>query len=250
MSQIPEVLTVLKRELKSQGLTYADVARSLSLSENSIKRLFSSGNCSMQRLEQLCHLAGTDLIELAKKTDNSMRRVELLTEEQETEIARDLKLLLVATSVLNHWSLEEIIEAYEIDEYECIQLLAKLDRLSVIELQPLNRFRLIVASNFRWRIDGPIQRFFKETVQPDFFKSSFNGAGEMLLFQSGMLSRGSNETMSRKMEKLLAEFVELNEEDTALPLDERFGTSVLVAIRAWEFAPFSALRRNPKGSIF
>lgn len=250
MSQIPEVLTVLKGELKAQGLTYAAIARSLSLSENSIKRLFSSGNCSVQRLEQLCHLAGTDLIELAKKADTAMRRVELLTEEQETEIAKDLKLLLVATSVLNHWRFEDIIETYDIDEHECIQLLARLDRINVIELQPLNRIKLIVANNFRWRSNGPIQRFFNETVQPDFFKSSFAEAGEMLRFQSGMLSRGSNESMCRKMEKLLAEFGELNEDDTSLPLEERFGTSVLVAIRAWEFAPFNALRRNPKVSVF
>ncbi len=246
MSQIPEVLTTLKRELKSQGLTYAQVGSSLALSENSIKRVFSSSSCSLQRLEQLCELVGLDILELARKTETARQKTELLSEEQEKEIADDPKLLLVAICALNHWIFEEIIQGYKISEHECIQLLAKLDALNVIELQPLNKFKLIVANNFRWRTNGPIQRFFQRRVQPDFFRSSFANSGEKLLFQSGMLSRVSNEVMTKKMVKLVAEFGSLHEEDLSLPLEQRFGTSIVVAIRAWEFSMFRELRRNQK----
>lgn len=250
MSQIPELLTTLKRELKSRNITYAQVASSLGLSENSIKRVFSLSSCSLERLEHLCEIAGLDIIELARKTESSRQKTALLSEDQEREIAEDPKLLLVAICALNRWTFEEIINGYRITEHECIKLLAKLDALKVIELQPLNRIKLIVTNNFRWRTNGPIHNFFQRQVQPDFFCSTFSNPGEKLLFQSGMLSRASNEAITKKMEKLVAEFTNLHDEDTSLPLEQRFGTSVVLAIRAWEFSAFRELRRNQKSSLF
>ena len=250
MSQIPELLNTLKRELKSNGLTYASVADKLGLSENTIKRLFSTSTCSLQRLEQLCELVDSDIVGLTKRMESARQHVELLSEDQEKEIAADVKLLLVATCVLHHWTFNEIIDTYKISEHECIQLLAKLDRLDFIELLPNNRIKLAVASSFSWRTSGPIQQFFKAQVQPDFFNASFANAGDKLIFQSGMLSRTSNEQMIKKMQKLAVEFNELHMQDTSLPLEERFGTSIVIAQRAWEFGMFQNLRRNPKKNVF
>jgi transcriptional regulator with XRE-family HTH domain len=244
MSQVTGLLNTLKRELKSQGITYADLALRLELSESSIKRMFSSSRLSLERLEALCHALGMEISDLVAKMAEGRKRVARLTEEQEREIAEDPKLLLVAISVLNLWSFEEILATYELSEHEVIQLLAKLDRLAIIELLPLNRFRLIVASDFRWLPNGPIQRFFRKEVQPDFLKSTFSNPGEKLIFRNGMLSRGSNASLQKKMDRLVAEFSELHEDDIGLPLEERFGASILIALRPWEFDYFRALRKK------
>ena len=244
MSQITMLLNTLKREFKAQGLTYAQVAARLELSESSIKRLFSDSKLSLDRLEQLTQLVGLDISDLVQKMGEERKRIDVLSEEQEREVADDPKLLLVAICALNLWTFDEIIEIYDLTEHECIQLLAKLDRLKLIELFPLNRFKLMVAGDFRWIPSGPIQRFFRKEVQPSFMKCSFSGPGEKLLFRNGMLSRGSNAMMEKKIERLIAEFNELDNEDRGLPLDERFGTSVLVAMRPWEFDYFRQLRRN------
>jgi transcriptional regulator with XRE-family HTH domain len=250
MSQTPALMNTLKRELKARGITYAHVASELDLSESSIKRLFSSANVSLARLEQMCQLVGLELSDLVQKMSGDRARIDQLTVEQEREVAEDPKLLLVATCVLNHWTFDEILDAYELDEHECIQLLVKLDRLKIIDLLPRNRFKVIVASDFRWIANGPIQNFFRREVQQDYMHSSFTAAGEKLVFRSGMLSRGSNATMMKKMEKLIAEFGELHDEDIRLPLAERFGTSIMVAMRPWEFSYFRELRRQPNRKIF
>ena len=250
MSQIGPLLNTLKREMKAQGITYAGAAARLGLSESSIKRLFSGSKLSVARLEQLSQLVGLELSDLVQKMGEERKRIDSLTEEQEREVAADRKLLLVAICVLNQWTFDEIIQTYEIGEHECIRLLARLDRLRLIDLLPHNRFRLIVAKEFRWIPNGPIQRFFRREVQPAFMQSPFSGPGEKLLFQNGMLSRGSNAAIIRKIERLVAEFNELHEEDAGLPLPERFGTSLLVALRPWEFGYFSELRREPDGKRF
>ena len=250
MSQTPILLNTLKRELKAQGITYAQVAGNLGLSESSIKRLFANSNLSLARLEQLCQLVGLEISDLVQKMGENRKKIDRLTVEQEREVAENPRLLLVAICVLNHWTYDEILDAYELDEHECVQLLAKLDRLKIIELLPLNRFRVIVANDFRWIANGPIQDFFRREVQQDFMHSSFTGAGEKLLFLNGMLSRGSNATIIKKMQRLMAEFNELHEDDTGLPLEERFGTSIMVALRPWEFSYFRELRRDPDSKVF
>lgn len=250
MSQIPGLLNTLKSELRARGVTYAQVAQQLDLSESSVKRQFSQSRISLERLEQICHLIGLEISDLVQRSGEQRKRISMLTQEQEAEVAGDPRLLLVATCVLNQWTYEEILYFYELTEHECVQLLAKLDRLEIIELMPLNRVKVSVASDFRWLPGGPIQQFFLREVQPDFLQSHFTGAGEKLLFRSGMLSRATNATMLKKMDHLMAEFNDLHEEDRGLPLDERFGTSLLIALRPWEFSYFSHLRREKRDKVF
>ena len=76
------------------------------------------------------------------------------------------------------------------------------------------------------------------------------GKGEKLVFKSGMLSRQSNAVFMQRMEQLMAEFSELDQQDTSLPLAERFGTSVVAALRVWELPLFSRLRRHPNEKVF
>jgi len=250
MSQITTLIATLKRELKTRGITYAQVADHLELSENSVKRTFAEENFSLDRLEKICQFAGMELSDLTRKMVEQSHRTELLSEEQEREIAADVKLLMVAVCLLNQWTVDEILAFYTLSDAELIQLLAKLDRLQIIELLPLNRVRLTVAKSFRWRPNGPIQQFFQREVQTDFFQSSFDNPGETLIFHNGMLSRSANAAIVKKMERLAVDFNDLNAEDATLPLEERFGTSLVIAIRAWEFSLFKQFRRDPDSKLF
>ena len=102
------------------------------------------------------------------------RQLTALTEEQEKEIASDLGLLLVTVCVLNKWSLSDIVAHYHLNEHECVQLLAKLDKLHIIELLPKNKIKLLVSANFSWLENGPIQQFFQKHVEKEFFDSRFD----------------------------------------------------------------------------
>lgn len=48
---------------------------------------------------------------------------------------------------------------------------------------------VIVAKEFHWLPNGPIQQLFQKEVRPEFLASSFFGPGEKLVFRTGMLSR-------------------------------------------------------------
>ena len=104
-----------------------------------------------------------EISDLVQRMGEERQRIEMLTKEQEREVADDQKLLLVAICALNLWAFQEIVDTYEITEHACIQLLAKLDRLKLIELLPLNRYRLAVANDFQLAtLMALSRRFFRE----------------------------------------------------------------------------------------
>lgn len=242
MAQTTALVDALKQVLREQGITYADVAKKLKLSLPSVKRLFADKQFSLRRLDQVCEMAGIEISDLARRVQQD-KEISQIAWEHEEELVSDLKLLIVAVSALNRWSFSEIFSTYKLSEPELIQRLARLDRMKLIELMPGNRIRPLVSTSFHWHSGGPIQRFFEAQVQADFFKCAFNQPGELRLFVTGMLSRDSNAQIQQKMQRLAQDFRHLNEEDKTLPLAERFGTSLVLALRPWELAVFAKLRR-------
>ncbi len=140
MSECNLLIAELKKQLKLQGVHYSDIARSLALSEGSVKRLLAEGSqISLERLERICQLAGLEMSELFKLVAKHNQGIVALTYEQEKQLIDDKALLLVSVCVVNGYTFEEIRQQYQFSQPELIQKLAQLDRLGIIELQPNNR---------------------------------------------------------------------------------------------------------------
>jgi transcriptional regulator with XRE-family HTH domain len=238
------LVDVLKRELKTRGITYAQVARRLNLSEASVKRMFSRRDFTLKRLDEVCQLTSGEFSDLARALAREENLVSRLTLEQEKEIASSIKLFLVAVCVLNHVSPDQIVALYDISKAECIQFLVRLDRIGFIRLQPNNRVRLLVARDFAWLPDGPIQRFFRQHANNDFFRSTFDRPGEYMVVLNGVLSAASSATIVERLKRVAREFSELHNNDLRLPPAERSATSLLVGVRHWELQAFADLRRK------
>ncbi|ROS00356.1 Cro/C1-type helix-turn-helix DNA-binding protein [Sinobacterium caligoides] len=241
MAQTNALVQTLKRALKAHGKTYADAAHVLGLTETSVKRLFSEQSFSLARLDQVCQMIGMEISDLVKMMEEQSSKLEQLTKEQEQEISKDVTLLLVAVCVLSRWTMPQIIDFYHIDEMECIQKLAYLDRLNIIELLPKNKIKLKVSPNFSWLENGPIQQFFQDKIAKEYFDTRFKNEGEQLVVLNGMLSKASNNEFQRKMKRLAKEFEELNQEDVGLPLEQRDGVTVLLAMRGWDYGLFKPM---------
>jgi transcriptional regulator with XRE-family HTH domain len=244
MAQSTALVDTLKGALKSHGFTYADVARSLKLSEARVKRLFADSQFSLERLDAICKMMQMEITDLVYLFDSQQKRITHLTEVQEQEVVSDLRLLLVAVLVRSHWTFEEIVEHYQINETECVQHLAKLDRLGLIELLPNNRAKLRVAEDFRWLSDGPIERFFRATVEQEFLQSSFTKPNQKRFYLTGTLGRSSHDVLMRKLDELAREFGLLHRQDTGLPIEERVNVGMVLAMRPFELSGFRDLQRS------
>jgi AcrR family transcriptional regulator len=185
MADRVRIVAALKQALRERGYTYGDVAKKLDLSLASVKRLFSTADFSLQRVDEICELVGLGLRDILERAHERMEPVNQLTVAQETEITSDAKLLFVTWLVLIRTPFEEIARDYRFTEREVLRHLIRLDRLRVIELQPGNRVRLLVSRHFSWRAGGPVQKYIHQKLLREFFASPFAGPQDEFFFHGG-----------------------------------------------------------------
>ena len=238
-----QLITSLKRALRSRKLTYADVAKHLKLSVATVKRLFHRHDLTLSRLEQICDLAGLELSELVDTMAADAPLVSELTREQERELTGNPKLLLMCYLLINRWELAEITKRFRIDDAEAKKLLKRLRDLKLIEILPFDRVKVLTARNFSWRPGGPVQSYFLQQVQSDFFNARFDQPTDVLYLLVGLLSDSSRRRVQSGMRRLAAEIDALSKQDARLPREERQAFGAVVALRSWEYSTFTALRR-------
>ena len=243
MSTANDLVTALKKELKSAQMTYADLALALGMAESSVKRMLTKGDMSLSRIDEVCRALRIDFADLARRVVDEQPLLAQLTQEQERAVVGDKKLLLVAICVLSQWTLEQMTSSYRLSEAEVIKNLVQLDRIGIIELRPLNRYRLKLAKAFRWRPHGPVMGYFRENAVLDYFSGGFDQPGEGILLVHGSISRSLATSFLERMQRVAQDFAQQHLADQRLPDKDREGYTLLLGMRSWEFAEFAAMRR-------
>ena len=245
MAQTTALIGALKQALKSRGVTYAEVARRLSMSEASIKRVFAKETFTLRRLDEICRLLGIEITDLAKIVEHEADAVTHLTLEHEKQLVSSPGSCSPRStrSMRGRWTTSS--RATPSAKTECIRLLVRLDRLRIRRPASEQSHPGRRRPQFLMAARRPDPAPLRSQLEANFFASRFDGKGEQPAFVSGMLSRNSNTVVQHHMRRLGAEFTELHNQDVALPLDERFGTSLLIAIRPWSPEAFKKLERKP-----
>jgi hypothetical protein len=250
MKQNNKLIDELKIALKEKGITYKAIALHLELSEGTIKRIFSNYDFTLHRVEEVCSLVDLELFDLLERMKEKELSTEILPIEHETELVSDIKLLLTAHLLINKWTVNQILSNYEIDRLNMTQLLSKLDTMRIIDYLPGERVRLKISRNFKWINKGPIHQFFNNNIESEFFNCDFTSIGEIKLFVSGMLSKASNTEMQRRIKKLAVSFDDLHKKNEQEVLSDKFGTSLVLAMRPWDIELFDKLRKKGTKKIF
>lgn len=243
MSTTANLVSALKEELKAAGITYAKLARKLDIAESSVKRMFAKGDMPLSRVDAICAAIKVDFADLARRVADSQPLLAELTLAQEKAVVADKKLLLVAICVLSQWTLEQITAAYSVTDAEVIKCLTQLDRLGIIELRPLNRYRLKLAKTFRWRAHGPVMSFFREHALNDYFAGGFDREDESLVLVHGAISKSLAPVFVERLQRVAQDFAQQHQADQKLGEQHKEGYTLLLAMQSWELEAFRKLRR-------
>lgn len=244
MTTATTIIEAIKRQLRAQGLTYQELARALKVSEPTIKRDLARGDFSLSRLDEICHVLGVTIADLANEEPARQLRITQFTDSQERALTSEPKLVLLTYLLVNRWTLDDVTEAIELSENDLVRLLLSLDELGIVKFTPPRRVQLLTARNFAWRKDGPVHEFFLQRVVPEYFRTRFEGPGDEFYFVAGSLSRASRSRFKSALNRLTAEFEELARHDARLPVAERDGCTAILALRDWQFSEFTRFRRK------
>lgn len=199
----------------------------------------------MKRLEDICHALDVDFYELARLCRNQADAVQVLSLGQETGLVQEPKLLMLFHLLLSDWSAEDIGREYKLSRAEAVKLLNQLERLNLIETRHGTEVRLLTSRRIAWRQGGPVRNRFEAQVRNEYFDSRFADEDEILRFEAKEISRASLAVMRRKIDRLVAEFLELADLDLNLSPTEKISVGLVLALRPWVFSALSLLKREP-----
>lgn len=245
MSGTRAITEALKALLRKSGITYADAAQALDLSEASVKRLFAQQSFTLQRVEALAQLAGAELTDLVRLADDMSATLEELSLATEQELVNNPPLLLSAICVINRFRFEDILGRYELDRHDLQRLFAQLDRLGIIELLADNRYRMRLSRGFRWRDGGPIESYFVNSIFSGFFDKQLIRDNSHFHFAWGTVTPETAQRFLQRLRNLYEEFNNAADRDARLPIAQRHGSGLMLAFRtAWEPAEFAKIRKD------
>lgn len=232
------IIANVKALLKARGVTYADLARRIGLSEASVKRVLSRGTLSLRRLEHICDAIGTSLSEVVQRGSTS-ERVETLTIGQEKALAADPKLFACYHLIANGRTQREIEADLRVSARVVQQWVAALKSLGLVGQSSGRRARTTAAVAVKWRVDGPVRRMYEREVRREFLQSLFDADREALHFRSAELSVASCRVLQRMLDRLASQFRDLADLDSALPTSQKRNVGCLLAMRPWVFSLFA-----------
>ncbi len=246
MSESKQIIAALKRSLKARGMTYAELARRIRLSEASIKRIFARGTFSLTRLEEICGALGLSMAEVVQMAaPQTLQTRQQLTLDQEQALAGDPRTLATFHLLLNGYRSAAVAAELGLGERELRRILVRLDAAGLIELAPKMKVRLRTSHVIAWRPDGPVRRAYEAQVKNEFLKAQFDSKNELLNFVSAELSPASVTVVVRKLEALARDFADLAALDASLSDgDNKRSMGLMLAIRPWVFSMYAGLRRN------
>ncbi len=238
------LIAALKSSLKTRDMTYRDLAEKLRISEPSVKRLFAEETFTLKRIEQICDVLEIDFFELARRARGASADTAEMSNRQEAALAADPKLLGMFYLVFNDWTVETILDAYEINKADCTKLLLQLDKLGLLELGANDHIRMKVPKSLRLQRDGPIRRAHGKSVVSDFLQADFAASGGYFKFEFRELSRNSVAHLERKLERLAQELHELADIDSYLPPDQRRTIGMALGIRPWVMSWVTGIKKR------
>src|SRR5690606_13591191 len=246
------IVANVKAALKARGVTYAELAKRIGLSETSVKRVLSRGTLSLKRLEQICDAIGASVGEIAQLAlGPADRHPEMLTLGQEKALAADPQLFACYHLVANGRSNREIEAAMQASAETVKDWLERLKALGLVT-PAAGRKHAVAAVAVKWRPDGPVRKLYEREVRADFLQSLFRTDRETLDFRFAELSEASYRILQRKLDRLAAEFRDLADLDRTLPSSAKRNVGCLLAMRPWVFSRFGKAAANataaaPKG---
>ena len=246
MTNSKTLINNLKRELKRQGMGYADLAQKLAISESTVKKILAKGNFSLERLDQICEVLNIEYLALVENVNEEVTRVAKLTLSQEQAMVDDPLLLLMGYATINYWTMEDIAYRYKLPQQEILKRYKVLEKYGLLELRSNNKIRPLISNGFDWRPDGPILKFIRKHMIPEFFDNDFRESGALQVIKNRALTDKSKQILERKSLELSDLFDELAYQDRHYLAGnrDRKGTTLVIAYRSWTLSSWAALARQ------
>lgn len=155
------IRNVLKRLMKSQGLEYKHLAKTLGISEATVKRRLNKGQMTMSQLLEISEVLGYSLKQVID-LNTGKTEPHQFTEAQEKLLASDPKYILILRQSLVQPEMKEIMRRLSLTESQMRSYLRGLENAGLAALMLKDRVRPLFKFPVRWIDKGPLHRAYSK----------------------------------------------------------------------------------------
>jgi transcriptional regulator with XRE-family HTH domain len=210
-------LAGIKKALKQRGVTYAELASRLKMTESGIKKMLNAKDLSFRRVVQICEVLDILPGQLFSLAENaSIAEVEFTREQEDALIGNRVLLGVYWCLAVEKRGLAEIEHAFKISSAELKKLLNRLTTLGLITHRR-GQYHAYHSGQVRWAERSPLTKVLNQEWSALTLKRALAGAldDERVMHRLvGMkLSRESYGNLLRKLNELLDETAALSERE-------------------------------------
>jgi DNA-binding Xre family transcriptional regulator len=225
--------STLKQLLRAHGIGYGDLAKEFGVSERTISRWIASGGITVEQLEKICALLDIgvfDFWELAGRGADG--RPKRLTARQERELSEDSEAIFVFSHLLNGWTPEELRREVDIPQTAMTLILARLERIGLVERLGDNNVKLLTSRDLEWAEGGPMKRAVNDYINHQFKNMNVNEVGFLCRTESLKLSVASIAEIEARFRKLATDIRYFAHMDMSRSGNDTRWYAVLLAARS------------------
>jgi len=225
-----EVTRALKNALKAKGKTYREVALSIGVSEQTIKRLFREKDCSISRMQEVCLAIGISIYDLFNLAQNHTEVPTRLSRQQEIFLADHPSHFSFLYLLTLGYSGEDIQQQYNLSEVWVFRYFRELEREGFLDLREHNKYHLKFQEKLLFPLGSPLHKRIRELNKSflDYVITHFDTEHHMFASNFRFMSEGTLEQFQQDLSELTKKYQQRSYQDEALlPRDKLIGVKWL-----------------------
>lgn len=150
-------LSLLKKHLKSNGMTYRILAEKMSVAEITVKRLLNSKQVSMAKMMELCRYAGISLPELLEELSTTPPVHYCFSDKQDEVFAKKPHLLAYFSTLFFDAKTPETIEKeYQLSKTSTHFYLRALENIGLLQVSAKNNITFLIKPPIGFAPDSQV----------------------------------------------------------------------------------------------
>lgn len=130
--EVESTFQLLKAHLKSKKISYADLGRSLKMSESNMKRIFSNQTCSLDMLSKICAASGITMFDLISTASHVEVLSFQLSEEAEAYFLNNFEAFIFFRNLGAALNTNEFLRTQPLSKEKQTSVLESLQKLKLI----------------------------------------------------------------------------------------------------------------------
>jgi transcriptional regulator with XRE-family HTH domain len=202
-----KIIQILKKELKSKGLTYKDISTYLKMSEAGVKKLLSKNDISFNRLELLCDLLQKSPSEIIKIAQDNGVESHSFTDKQIKFFLSHQHYFHFYMKLAYEQKKPQVIQSeFNLSNKSLNLYLKKLEELNLIKRHPYERLQIIGGSPLAIKTTGTELELMKYDIAIEQLKILKDKKSDDLSGAGLFLTDYEKEELLEKVLKTIIEF--------------------------------------------